>query len=313
MRCHALYGVGESVGPDITGSNRSDLDYLLENVLDPNALVPNEYRVTLVRTDDGRLVTGILIGESNDALTLRTENETLTIALSEIDERKLDSISMMPEDQLATLDEEEAAALIAYLRHDGQVPRLVTEENRASFFDGQSLAGWSGDEELWSVEDGEIVGRTQTGLGHNAFLVSDFLLRDFRLVVEVRLTPDGANSGIQFRSRPVEGGEVHGYQADAGEGWWGKLYEELGRGTLFADPGAGFVRVNEWNTYEILAVGDHIRTAINGHPCVDLEDPEGAREGQIALQIHSGPALEVRFRHLEIDLDPHPELRTVAE
>ncbi len=300
MRCHVLFGVGGDVGPDITGANRTDIGYLLENVIDPNALIPREYQVTVASTTDGRLVSGIQLASDESSVRLRTENELVVLAREDVDTLRLDTISMMPEGQLDTLREDEAIALFAYLIGNRQVPRLLTAENRAEFFDGTTLAGWSGDPELWSIEDGEIVGRTTAPLAANAFLVSDFLAGDFRLSLDVKLMPNEANSGIQFRSQPLEGGEIAGYQADVGAGWWGKLYEENGRALLWTESGEAHVRPGEWNHYEIRAVGDHVQTWINGEPCVDLHDAPGRRIGQIALQMHSGPPMEVRFRNLSL-------------
>jgi hypothetical protein len=104
---------------------------------------------------------------------------------------------------------------------------------------------------------------------------------------------------------------MKGYQADIGEGWWGKLYHESGRGLLTKVNGDAAVRTDDWNTYEVLAVGHHIKTAINGKLCTDFEDPEGELEGVIAVQVHSGGPTEVRFKEFELDLDPKPELKTV--
>ncbi len=92
--------------------------------------------------------------------------------------------------------------------------------------------------------------------------------------------------------------------------WWGKLYEENGRGLLFEEPGDSHVREGEWNTYEILAVGDRIQTSINGELCVDIPDPDGAARGMIGLQVHSGDPTEVRFRDFQLELDPQPVLKT---
>ena len=131
-------------------------------------------------------------------------------------------------------------------------------------------------------------------------------------MLEVKLVPDEQNCGVQFRSRELEGGEVAGYQADVGAGWWGKLYEEHGRGLLVDEDFSAHVRPGEWNTYEILATGDRVRTALNGHPCADLTDPEGARRGIVALQMHSGGALEVRYRITRLELDPEPGLATAS-
>ena len=62
QQCHTLYGVGANIGPDLTGSNRSDVDYLLSNIVDPSAVIAKEYQPTVIITTDGRVVTGIVIG-----------------------------------------------------------------------------------------------------------------------------------------------------------------------------------------------------------------------------------------------------------
>jgi hypothetical protein len=151
------------------------------------------------------------------------------------------------------------------------------------------------------VEKGQIVGRT-SGLDHNEFLVGELVVDDFRLELEVKLVPNAANSGIQFRSKALPGGEVEGYQADIGAGWWGKLYEEHGRALLWDQSGEAHVREGDWNTYVIEARGPHIRTWINGQLSVDLVDPEGARRGILALQLHSGGPTEVRFRNFKLQV-----------
>ena len=136
------------------------------------------------------------------------------------------------------------------------------------------------------------------------------LLDDFRLIVQVKLVGNQGNSGIQFRSEAYGEGEMRGYQADIGADWWGKLYEENGRELLFEQPGDRHVREGEWNTYEILAIGDHIQTSINGELCTDLVDPDGAARGMIGLQVHSGDPTEVRFRNFQLELNPEPVLKT---
>jgi hypothetical protein len=118
----------------------------------------------------------------------------------------------------------------------------------------------------------------------------------------VKLTPNKENSGVQFRSEPIEHGEMRGYQADIGAGWWGKLYEENGRALLWDKPGDQHVHDGDWNHYVIEAVGGKIRTWLNGELCVDLDDAEGARRGVLALQIHSGGEMEVRFRNLKLEI-----------
>jgi hypothetical protein len=105
---------------------------------------------------------------------------------------------------------------------------------------------------------------------------------------------------------------VSGYQADIGPGWWGKLYEEHGRGLLVDVSAEEHLRRGDWNDYEILAIGGRLRLRLNGVTCVDLEDPQGARSGILALQLHSGGPTEVRFRGFELELDP-ARLQAIAE
>jgi len=306
MQCHTLFddGAGGDVGPDLTGSNRADLDYVLHNMVDPSAEVGRDYQATVVWLNDGRIVTGILRDETDSALTLVTENEAVVVAKSDVEDRRPSDLSTMPDGLLDALSTDDVADLVAYLASDAQVPRLLLPGDEGELFDGQTLAGWRGADELWSVEDGAIVGRAANGLERNEFLVSDALLRDFRLTLEVKLDDDATNSGVQFRSVPLEDGEVRGYQADVGRNWWGKLYEERGRGLLVDLGAADAVRRGDWNTYEITAIGSRVRLRLNGVLCCDLDDPEGRREGRLALQLHSGGPTTVRFRNLQLELEP---------
>ena len=77
QQCHTLFGVGGQVGPDLTGSNRADLDYVLSNVLDSSALIGKDYLAHVIATTDGRVLTGIIRAEDKDTITLVTANETL--------------------------------------------------------------------------------------------------------------------------------------------------------------------------------------------------------------------------------------------
>ncbi len=303
QQCHTLFGSGNKVGPELTGSNRADLNYLLSNVLDPSAVMAREYIPTVIVTTGGRVITGLVREQTKNAVTVVTANETVVVPRDEIDEEKPGDKSMMPEDLLKPLSDAEVRALVAYLASPRQTAMLATKDNLPMFFNGRDLAGWEGNPELWRVEKGELVG-TSKGLARNEFLVNQLVMGDFRLSVKVKLVPDSGNSGIQFRSEALPGGEVKGYQADVGVGWWGKLYEEHGRALLWKESGEKHVRRDDWNQYEIVAVGSRLRTYINGALCVDLDDPDGAKRGIIALQLHSGGAFEVRYKDFEIELDP---------
>ncbi len=304
-QCHTLFGAGGKIGPELTGSNRANLEYLLSNVLDPSAVMAKEYQPSVIQTADGRVITGIVKQQDKDALTVQTANELVVLPREEVEQMQLGQLSMMPDDLLKPLSALEVRSLIAYLANSAQVPMLATADNVKNFFNGRDLTGWQGNAELWSVENGELVGKTR-GLKENEFLKSDLVSGDFRLKCQVNLVDNQGNSGIQFRSEVLPDGLVRGYQADIGKGWWGKLYEEHGRELLWPKSGESHVKPG-WNTYEILAIGDKVQTRINGKLCVDLNDPAGAKRGIIALQLHSGGATEVRFKDFEIELDPKAE------
>ena len=121
QRCHALYGVGEQLGPDLTGSNRSNLDYLVENIIDPSAVMANEYRQSIFLTEDGQVVSGLLRGETDNAVSVQTAEALVVIPTDEIAERRTSDLSMMPDNQLQQFSPHEIRSLIAYLRGRAQV------------------------------------------------------------------------------------------------------------------------------------------------------------------------------------------------
>ena len=178
-------------------------------------------------------------------------------------------------------------------------------------FDGKGLDGWEGDTTLWSARDGMLVGQSR-GLNHNDFLATKGTYGDFILKISFRLLgDDGANSGVQFRSVRVPGHEMSGYQADIGQGWYGKLYDESRRNKVLVDAkpkAVESVRKNGWNHYVIRAQGNRIRLSLNGNESVDYreEDDAIARDGKIAVQIHAGGPLEVQFKDILIQPLPTP-------
>lgn len=114
--CHQLHGDGGRIGPDLTGSNRGDLEYLLANLLDPSAVVGRDYQTTTVITTDGRSLAGIVVQETPTSLVLQTPTDRLTLPLADVEQRHLSPQSLMPENQLGQLTTEEARDLVAYLR-----------------------------------------------------------------------------------------------------------------------------------------------------------------------------------------------------
>jgi hypothetical protein len=112
---------------------------------------------------------------------------------------------------------------------------------------------------------------------------------------------------VQFRSERMTGSmEMIGYQADIGDTYWGSLYDESRRRKTLVQPDAALLervlRPDDWNDYEVMARGSHIQLKLNGETTVDYEETEPGipASGLIAVQVHSGPALEIRFKDIEI-------------
>ncbi len=121
--CHKLYGQGGELGPDLTGAQRSNLNYLLENIVDPSAVVNKEFRATVILMEDGRVLTGLMTSRTDHVVTLATQNETVRLAVDEIQEAKLSTASTMPDGLLSQLSGEQIRDLFAYLQSKQQLER----------------------------------------------------------------------------------------------------------------------------------------------------------------------------------------------
>lgn len=182
------------------------------------------------------------------------------------------------------------------------------EEGFTLLFDGKSLDGWEGNEKMFRVEEGAIVaGTLKEPIPHNEFLCTEEKFGDFELRMKVKLVGEGANAGIQFRTKRIaDHHEVIGYQADMGEGWWGALYDESRRNKVLAGPSKEtmqeIVKREDWNDYVIRAEGKRIQLWLNGTKTVDYteQDADIDATGVIAVQIHGGPASEASYKHIRI-------------
>ena len=189
-----------------------------------------------------------------------------------------------------------------------------------SLFDGRTLTGWDGDAKWWRVQDGVLTGGSSTEkIPHNFFLATTRSFQNFDLRLKLKLTGDPKtgmiNSGVQIRSlRVPQNTEMSGYQVDAGDGWWGKLYDESRRNKVIAESANlpavnAVVRPGDWNDYRILAEGPRVRTWINGVAAIDYTETEPAiaHDGHIAIQIHSGGIALVQAKDVTIEeLPPSP-------
>lgn len=121
MACHKMYGVGGIIGPDLTGSNRADLDYLLLNILDPSGDIPDAYKMVMVTTKNGQFLAGSVTEEDDQKLVLSMVGQKNTIVKSDIKSRQTSPVSMMPEGQMQILKDQEALDLIKYFQTQQQV------------------------------------------------------------------------------------------------------------------------------------------------------------------------------------------------
>jgi 3-keto-disaccharide hydrolase len=218
-------------------------------------------------------------------------------------------------------------AFVALLLFVGSVAAKDAKE----LFNGKDLTGWEGDARVWSVENGAIVGHTKdVPLKNNTFLIwKDGKVGDFKLTVEFKL--EGGNSGIQYRSKVIDPKQwiVGGYQADmdGANQYTGIMYEERGRGILAkrgekltierdgtkeaapignADELAKAIHKDDWNVYEIEAIGSTLKHTINGKlmsETIDRDAEHRATSGILALQVHANlPApMTVSYRKIRLE------------
>ena len=129
--CHKLYGEGGNIGPELTGSNRANLDYLLSNILDPSAEIQDDYKMVVVTTRDGRTYVGNVAKEDERQLTLRVVGQDrVVVNKSEIQAREVNAASMLPTGLLDPLSETEVKDLVAYLRTTAPVKPVAAKNNK---------------------------------------------------------------------------------------------------------------------------------------------------------------------------------------
>lgn len=120
--CHRLFGAGGAIGPELTGSQRANVDYVLSNVLDPSAIVAKDFQLTVFQLVDGRVLSGIIAREDEHSVTVQTANELVVVPRDEIETSELSDISMMPDGLLDALSEIDVRDLVGYLASPRQVP-----------------------------------------------------------------------------------------------------------------------------------------------------------------------------------------------
>lgn len=198
------------------------------------------------------------------------------------------------------------------------VPPLKGESKTIELFDGKSLKGWEGYEDLWSVKDGVIIAKNTKPLKFSTYLLTKEKYSDFRLTFSAKLVESEMHSGVSFwgtvkpevskepekdRSKYTYAGHLVMFPSG-----WG-MYDLFGRNGLPVDggPARKVGKQHDWNDIEILAQGNRVRVAANGVAVVDWRDPEPNRikVGPIGLQLHSNSIpQEIHFKGLTLETFP---------
>lgn len=174
---------------------------------------------------------------------------------------------------------------------------------QVSLFNGKNLDGWTvNGTEKWYVEDGLLVCESGPDKAYG-YLSTDAYYDDFVLELEFLQEADG-NSGVFFRST-VEGTIVSGWQVEVAppDHDTGGIYESYGRGWLIKPDKEkdAYLKMGEWNHMRIICNGDTVTTFLNGHEMVSLTDEKiGEGKGGIALQIHDGGGIKVKWRNIKL-------------
>lgn len=187
------------------------------------------------------------------------------------------------------------------------------QEKTISLFDGKSLKGWKvfppQYQDIWQVKDSVIIGGDGISkIPDNVYLYTEKEYEDFEFRCLFRLSGDPAtgmiNSGIQYRSN-IENGNMVGYQADIGNGFWGDIYDEHRRAKLVGGDLSTLrhiLKEDGWNSYIIRCKGNRHELYINGVKTADYveEDPDIPSKGIIAPQLHSGGVAQIELRDITL-------------
>ena len=156
-------------------------------------------------------------------------------------------------------------------------------------FNGTNLDGWKAQTNYWRVDEGGVLHGHTPGTSDHHYAFTETNYADFELHADVKLI--GNNSGVCIRIAPTSFDNVPGYQVDMGEGYWGCLWDERGRGMVVkypTDQAATLVHHDDWNHYYVRARGHHIEAWLNGVKTIDVVDEKGLLSGPIGFQLCHG-------------------------
>ncbi len=180
----------------------------------------------------------------------------------------------------------------------------VVQAQKVKLFNGKDLSNWTiHGTEKWYVQDGEMICESGPDKQYG-YLSTNGKYKNFNLTLEFKQEANG-NSGVFFRSS-IEGVKISGWQVEVAppKSHSGGIYESYGRGWLIQPKAEDeqWLKMGDWNTMRIQVQGDDVTTWLNGHEMIHLKDEKiGKGEGFIALQIHDGGGIKVRWRNIVLE------------
>jgi putative heme-binding domain-containing protein len=297
--CHTLFGYGAKIGPELPGFFE-DIDYLLLNIVDPDAIIGKDYQQVLVHTKDGQTLSGIIASDDNAAVTLKSLGGQVTVQRSDIASMEVSPHSLMPEGLITSLDEESVRDLFLYLRQRGQVPVLATPTNAADFFNGNDLSRWHASSEgVWKVENGEIIGRG--GAKQANWLKSDMIAGEYKWSAMIKVTGKAPVVEIPYYGRPDVTpfvGESLSVGGNTGVNSW--VYARDARPRTNGPVGA-VVQPGKWTKLEIVSTRDDFKLSIDGSAVFTGGAKLNPNRNGFAFYV-LGENTELRVKNLKLEI-----------
>lgn len=183
------------------------------------------------------------------------------------------------------------------------IASVASAQQKVSLFNGKDLTGWKNNgTEKWYVDNGELVCESGPDKQYG-YLSTEKHYKNFILTLQFKQEANG-NSGVFFRSA-IDGVKISGWQVEVAPAnqHTGGVYESYGRGWLIQPKAEDeqWLKQGEWNTMKIEVKGDEVTTWLNDHKMIYLKDETiGKGEGFLALQIHDGGGIKVRWKNIEL-------------
>ena len=300
--CHTLFGTGGKIGPELPGSFE-DLEYLLVNILDPNAIIGKDYQQTFVKTKDGQIVAGIVAEDTDRVISLKTlGGGVVTVQRADVASTEVSPLSMMPEGLLMPLHEPDVRDLFLYLRQKQQVPMLVTAVNANDFFNGSDLHNWIADTgkttaESWRAENGEVVGHGNASAP--VALTSEMVAGDCKLTAQVKIHGEKATAEFVLCGERDASG-FHGMTVSFGGPSALALVDYRAASEPLIKPGSRALGDDAWHALEIIRKDGRVSVRVDGKVEFETEDPRHRRRVSPAFYLLGGDA-ELRVKALKVE------------